>query len=533
MFSQGKLQRGKRQFGPYESTDDDMTEEEAKDNFYETLARETEGKPSMYELLQEKNAKFRKEKEMRYLESIGYKVPITLLERAKSLKDDSVQRFPKDFRIVDSETGEIKQEKDETPEVTPTISAKQQEFLQNQIEKLNQMTDDDSDVDESENDNKLHDEFTLDGMDLENDPDIDEFMKSIGDEDKFDMDQLLKSMGGLGDSTGSDGDMDIPDDVFDSEGNIDKAAAKKRYGFADLEDNNNENEIEQVLSDRIEKLSKLKQSQVPVSDNNLSIPSNLLNLKEEQPLSRKTNLSKAPYSNPLLCLLDNEQSSPSVESENDVIPLEEIDRQWNQVYFGRCPNPDYSEKLLVRRENGRVRADALYNDMISHGVAPDEETLSLYMSVSSEGCLVQSAYDVLEKMKSKHNLPITTLTYRYLARMHIFTNDYDSALVRIEEMKNLNMIPDSDTYGIVIQSLSHRDKLVEALKLLEDASEHGVVIDEENLKKLRVRCEKFGIKHPNMPADPNQWVKDVKDVRRRYRNRSQRAIESIRSLKYV
>jgi hypothetical protein len=30
---------------------------------------------------------------------------------------------------------------------------------------------------------------------------------------------------------------------------------------------------------------------------------------------------------------------------------------------------------------------------------------------------------------------------------------------------------------------------------------------------LRARCEKLGIKHPDMPSDPSAWAKDARSLR--------------------
>jgi hypothetical protein len=42
----------------------------------------------------------------------------------------------------------------------------------------------------------------------------------------------------------------------------------------------------------------------------------------------------------------------------------------------------------------------------------------------------------------------------------------------------------------------------------------------------------LGVSHPDMRADPLQWVKDLKVARRKLKNSSQRTIESLRSATY-
>jgi pentatricopeptide repeat protein len=188
------------------------------------------------------------------------------------------------------------------------------------------------------------------------------------------------------------------------------------------------------------------------------------------------------------------------------------------------------------------------------------------------------ALEVVKTEYSKLGIRPSTVTYRGLIRMHILAKDIDAALKLKDEMiKDHNMVPDAESYGWLIRSCGHRDLLVEGLQLLEEVSERGsafalpfpsfyslchtavyhtanmisshsrfnrplplhsplsflgIKVQERHLQHLRARCATLGIVHPNMPADPLQWVADMKKLRKDSKNRSQRKMNSVRSALY-
>lgn len=83
-------------------------------------------------------------------------------------------------------------------------------------------------------------------------------------------------------------------------------------------------------------------------------------------------------SNAIVDLLDDEgdgQTALSVHSSSlsnllahDVIPKDEIDKQWQAVLFGRCPDPDFSAPIKERRSRNITCADSLYAEMLGKGV---------------------------------------------------------------------------------------------------------------------------------------------------------------------
>jgi pentatricopeptide repeat protein len=186
------------------------------------------------------------------------------------------------------------------------------------------------------------------------------------------------------------------------------------------------------------------------------------------------------------------------------------------------------------------------------------------------------ALEVIKTEYSRLGIRPSTYTYRGLIRMHIQAKDIDAALKLKDEMIKIhNVVPDAESYGWMIRSCGHRDLLVEGLQLLEEVSERGsafvqpfpsfhslchtalyhtanmisshssfnrplhspllflgIKVQERHLQHLRARCATLGIVHPNMPADPLQWVADMKKLRKDGKNRSQRKMNSVRSALY-
>jgi hypothetical protein len=114
-------------------------------------------------------------------------------------------------------------------------------------------------------------------------------------------------------------------------------------------------------------------------------------------------------------------------------------------------------------------------------------------------------------------------------KMYILAKDIDKAIIMKENMKNLGFIPDRVTYGMIIEAYTHRHMIVEALKQLEEASAYNHIIPERHLSVLRITCKNLGVQHPNMPDDPNQWIKDAKKIRKDRKQASNRPIQFLQS----
>ena len=167
--------------------------------------------------------------------------------------------------------------------------------------------------------------------------------------------------------------------------------------------------------------------------------------------------------------------------------------------------------------------------MVSKGITPSDKLISKLIGVHSEAVHVQDTLNLIEKMKEKFNFKPTELTYNYLITMHIKNKDIDSAIKLKEEMMLQNLTPNSDTYGILIDNLTRREMIVEALKLVEESAHNNIKILEKHMKILRGRCANLHVTHPDIPEDPNKWVKQLKETRRKNKNVSNGKVESIKS----
>lgn len=200
---------------------------------------------------------------------------------------------------------------------------------------------------------------------------------------------------------------------------------------------------------------------------------------------------------------------------------------WEKVEFGRAPEPDYSVPLRLRQRENISRAALAFQDLTKKGLKPDSVTLTSLVATYAEALLVDDALETFKGFE-EYKLRPTERTYRVLVRMYVRAKDIESALsVKTEMIEKKMMVPDSETYGLLIESLTHRDRIADSLKLLEEAAERSITIRERHLRVLRNRCKNLGVAHPNIPADPNQWVKDLKQVRARSKFSSNRRVQSL------
>jgi pentatricopeptide repeat protein len=219
------------------------------------------------------------------------------------------------------------------------------------------------------------------------------------------------------------------------------------------------------------------------------------------------------------------------DDEEGLISLDTIAEQWEMVEFGRAPEPDYSLPVKERQQGAIERARLAFKEMQLSGIKPDVTTLTSYMSVYSEALQYKEALKIFKSFGAFGVTP-TSNSYRAIVKMHIRRKDIDRAVDVKEDMLKAGVLPDSETYGLIVESMAHRNMVVEGLKLLEEATEKRVRIPERHMKFLRARCEKLGIQHPDMPPNPKQWVKDMKQMRRATKHDSERKVEPLRSALY-
>jgi len=227
--------------------------------------------------------------------------------------------------------------------------------------------------------------------------------------------------------------------------------------------------------------------------------------------------------------------------------LSSQEEAWDLVEFGRAPDPDYSAMLPLRQAQLMRRAEMAF-EHLSQGAArlgslqPDATSLTSLLSVYSESLKDRKALAVFDSFAARGLQP-PHQAYRHLARMWVRKGDMQQALRVRDQMHAAGLRGDGAFYGILIEALAHREALPEALKILEDCAdgrfgvESGsksrsvkaaaagrdgsgtstgtelgipVRIPERFLRLLRARCTKLGVRHPDLPADPTQWVKDAR-----------------------
>lgn len=219
------------------------------------------------------------------------------------------------------------------------------------------------------------------------------------------------------------------------------------------------------------------------------------------------------------------------EGEDELIMLDQIDNSYDMVYFGRAPDSDYTSPLNVRRRVNIRRAELAFQHMVDSGIQPTTRALQLLLGVYSEAGRNQGVQDVLNLFE-KWKLDVPHKVYKHIITMHVRNNDLEKVVEMHAKMIANNIVPDAITYGLLIQTHLHREKVFDSIKLFEEATANGIHIPERNLKLLRNRCKTLGIQHPDIRADPHEWVKEVKRVRRNHKHSSQRVIQSIKSLTY-
>ena len=92
------------------------------------------------------------------------------------------------------------------------------------------------------------------------------------------------------------------------------------------------------------------------------------------------------------------------------------------------------------------------------------------------------------------------------------------------------LIPDKESYGLLIESLTRREMFVEALQLVEETAKRKIELRENQIRLLRKRCKALGIHHPDIPPDPNQWYEETKKARKDKRHSARSTLQNIESL---
>jgi pentatricopeptide repeat protein len=242
-------------------------------------------------------------------------------------------------------------------------------------------------------------------------------------------------------------------------------------------------------------------------------------------------------------------SSLALDGEEEEEEEEDVDEYWDLIEFGRAPDPDYSKPLPLRQAHNRRRAQLLYEQMVAQydnegdvtattTTPVDEVTLTCLLSVFSESLRDEEAEAVLHNLFPLHDVQPTALTYRSLIRMYVRRREIGKALALKDAMlaaeakgaaEGAVVVPCGVSWGLMIESLTHREDLKTALLTLEEAKSHSVLVPEKHLRHLRARCIKLGIEHPDLPRDPVAWARHMKAVRKKNVKDSQRKVQGVKS----
>lgn len=175
------------------------------------------------------------------------------------------------------------------------------------------------------------------------------------------------------------------------------------------------------------------------------------------------------------------------------------------------------------------RAELLYKEMQANRVPLNGYILNNFLAVYTEAVQLHRV-DAVLGLFDAHNVRLDTHTYKHLIRMYVRARDVPRAVELKAEAAARGISLTGSTYGILVESLTGQGKLVEAIKLFEETVDKKVKIPERYLRALRSRCKTLRIVHPDMPADPNQWAKDVRELRRATRHTSDSKVEALRSI---
>lgn len=231
---------------------------------------------------------------------------------------------------------------------------------------------------------------------------------------------------------------------------------------------------------------------------------------------------------------------PGLVDGQKVFSQKAINSEWDMIEFGRVPNTDYSQvPVLQRRLENVEKAEAAYRYMqeTEEDCPVTVEVLNSLLSCYTEALMAAGAQSVIKEEFEKHGVALNGQSYQHLVRMHLRKKDLASTLETMETMKSLGVAPTANTWGLVIDAFAARNKPVEALKVIDElAKTYPATIREipdGYLKRTRMLCRKLAVEHPELPSDPEQWVRDVKLNRRKMKLASKSEIQPLRSLLYT
>jgi len=203
-----------------------------------------------------------------------------------------------------------------------------------------------------------------------------------------------------------------------------------------------------------------------------------------------------------------------VASSGDSNPKTKADGIWDKIEFGRAPDRIASlpREDLVKL-NAR-RAKLAFSAMLADpNIKVNETVLNAYLKVFGEGLQEEQALNVFNSFP-QFGLQVDARSYQPMIRMYLRMDNLEEALKLKQDMKSKNIIPIEDSYGFLMEVMIKKEKVLDAFKLFEESVDHKIVLKEKHLKHLRRVCRSLDISHPDLPEDPYQWVRDMKEERR-------------------
>ncbi|CAL8082832.1 unnamed protein product [Prunus armeniaca] len=144
---------------------------------------------------------------------------------------------------------------------------------------------------------------------------------------------------------------------------------------------------------------------------------------------------------------------------------------YNSLIYGMCRTDQWAE------------ATRLFDEMVVQGVLPDTITLRILLDALFQGRMPEGAHKVVES-KVKYDMELSKITCSMLIDGYCFLGKMDKAKV-IDLMVIKDHVPDiASCYNALVNGYMQAKRIGEALRLVEEMIEQGVMLDVETLKAL-------------------------------------------------
>lgn len=228
--------------------------------------------------------------------------------------------------------------------------------------------------------------------------------------------------------------------------------------------------------------------------------------------------------------------------------------------FGRPPaNTTSLVHPVTRNAIFRRRADMLLSNYLSKINPENYNEVSPniwrnYISIFAEGGKVKETNEKLnffsnnKDIKFSHHHELTNS----MVKMHIRNKKPLKAVKLLQEIRQTqlkmkekikslpvsqkskaiiqydSLTPNPATFGLLIQTFSHHKMYEDAIKIWEQCHNDNIKIGDRYLDNLRRSLKNMGYKHDFLPIElPNQWVEDVKTIRKKTKLASKSKIQRI------